>query len=83
MATNPQAMLQLLQMIKNSGNPQQFMMNMVGAQANRNPVFANLLQLMKNNDAKGIEQVVRNIAASQGITNFDEEFNSFRRTMGL
>lgn len=83
MATNSTMMLQLLQMIKNSGNPQQFVMNLVSAQANQNPVFANLLQLMKNNDSKGIEQVVRNIAASQGITDFDEEFNSFRRTMGL
>jgi len=83
MATNSTMMLQLLQMIKNSGNPQQFMMNLVSTQANKNPVFANLLQLMKNNDSKGIEQVVRNIAASQGITDFDNEFNSFRRTMGL
>lgn len=82
MATNSTMMLQLLQMIKNSGNPQQFVMNMVGAQANHNPVFANLLQLMKSNDSKGIEQVVRNIAASQGV-DFDKEFNSFRRTMGL
>lgn len=48
MATNPQAMLQLLQMIKNSGNPQQFMMNMVSAQANQNPVFANPLRQLMN-----------------------------------
>ena len=82
MATNYTMMLQLLQMIKSSGNPQQFVMNMVSAQANKNPVFANLLQLMKSNDSKGIEQVVRNIAASQGV-DFDKEFNSFRRTMGL
>ena len=82
MATNYTMMLQLLQMIKNSGNPQQFVMNIVSAQANQNPVFANLLQLMKSNDSKGIEQVVRNIAASQSV-DFDKEFNSFRRTMGL
>lgn len=82
MATNPTMMLQLLQMVKNSGNPQQLVMNMVSAQANQNPVFANLLQLMKSNDSKGIEQVVRNIATSQGV-DFDKEFNSFRRTMGL
>ena len=82
MATNSIMMLQLLQMIKNSGNPQQFVMNMVSAQANQNPVFANLLQLIKSNDSKEIEQVVRNIAASKGV-DFDKEFNSFRRTMGL
>ena len=76
MATNSIMILQLLQMIKNSGNPQQFVMNMVSTQANQNPVFANLLQLMKSNDSKGIEQVVRNIAASQGV-DFDKDLRAY------
>lgn len=74
--------MQTLQLIKNSKNPQQFVYNMVEQQAGNNPIFANLLNLAKNNKGAEIENVARNMCKEKGI-DFDKEFNSFRQALGL
>ena len=42
----------------------------------------NLIKLAKNNDTKSIENFARNYAKERGI-NYDKEFNSFKKTLGL
>ena len=73
---------QLIQMIKNGQNPQQLLMNILEGQAANSPMGANLLNLAKNNKTAEIEQIARNIAQTRGI-DFDQEFNAFKRTMGI
>jgi len=42
----------------------------------------NLAQLVQNHDAAGIEALARNFMKSQG-KDFDKEFASFKKQMGL
>lgn len=72
---------QLLSLIKNGQNPQQLAMFMLQSRAKNNPMLMNLLQLAQNNDTAGIEKVVRNVAAQQGV-DYDREFESFRKNLG-
>ena len=46
------------------------------------PIGKNLLTMAQSNNQQGIEQLARNICASQG-KNFDQEFNSFKKTLGI
>ena len=78
MKQNP---MQILQFIKASGNPQKFMLNMLQQQSN-NPIMANLIQMAQANDEKGIENFARNLMKEQGL-DFDKEFNTFRKTLGI
>ena len=74
---------QLLQMLKASGNPQQFVMTMLENSAKSgNPMIDNLLQCAKNNDGKGIEIIARNICKEKGV-DFNDALNSFRNGLGL
>lgn len=73
---------QLIQMIKSGKNPQQLMMNVLETQAQNNPIYANLTQMVKQGQTKDIEQFARNLAASQGL-DFDKEFAAFRQRTGL
>lgn len=79
MAFNP---MQMMQFVQKSGNPQQFVMNMLQQQSSGNPMMANLLNLAKSNNTNGIEQIARNVLKQQG-KDFDKEFASFRQTYGL
>lgn len=79
MFSNP---LQLIQAIQNSGNPQQFVYNMVNEQMGQNPLFANLLSLAKKGDGASIEKIARNIMAEKGI-NYDQAFTQFKNQLGL
>ena len=72
----------LLQMIKQGQNPQQLMLSILQGQANT-PLTQNLLNLARNGQTEEIEKIVRNIYAQQGGTNFDQEFEAFKRAMGL
>ena len=74
--------MQLIQMIKNGQNPQQLMLSYLAGQAGT-PVGANLLKLAQNGQVDELEKVVRNLYAQQGGTNFDEDFKSFKMSMGL
>lgn len=72
----------LIQLMNQSSNPQQFLLNFLENQMGQNPFFANLLTLAKQGDSKAIENIARNFCAQNG-KDFDKEFNSFRRTMKL
>lgn len=76
---NPQ---ELIQMIRGGQNPQQLMLNILSQQAN-SPFGVNLLNLARQGDSKQIEQIVRNLYAQQGGSNFDEDFKNFKQQWGL
>ena len=70
-------MMQFMQMIRQGGNPQMMLIQMLQGQAGRNPIAANLLSLARNQDTKGLEEIARNMAKEKGI-DFDTEFSKFR-----
>lgn len=72
---------QIVQLIKQGQNPQQLVMMMLQQQANT-PLGANLLQLAQQGQIAEIEKIARNICKEKGV-DFDQEFNNFRRNMGL
>lgn len=74
--------MQMMQFIRNSGNPQQLMMNMLEQQSGNNPMIANLLNLAKANKTSDIEQVARNLLKEQG-KDYDKEFANFKQMFGL
>ena len=72
----------LIQMIRQGNNPQQLMLSILQGQAYNNPLGKNLLNLVQQGDAAGIEKVVRNLYAQQGGQNFDQDFEAFKRALG-
>lgn len=78
----PTNMMQIISLMKNGGNPQQMVLSMLEQQTENNPFAANLLQLAKGNKSGEIEQIARNLAKEKGI-DFDTEFNTFKKTLGL
>lgn len=75
-------MFQLMQMLKQSTNPQEFVYNIVEEKMGQNPMFANLLNLAKNDRGAEVEQIARNMMKERGL-DFDQEFNNFRKMLGL
>lgn len=80
MNVNPE-MAHFINTIRN-GNPEQAMLSMLERSAQENPFMGNLLQMARNRDAAGIENIARNIAKERGI-DYDREFNSFKQMFGL
>ena len=74
--------LQLIGMIKNGGNPQQMVMNMLQNMGGNNPMVSNVLNMAQSGNTKQIEQFARNICKERGVS-FDDEFAKFRRQTGL
>lgn len=74
--------MQLMQMMKNSGNPQQMIMNMMRQQAGSNPVLNNALQMMEKGDNAGLENLARNLCKERNI-NPDEAFNQIKGQFGM
>ena len=74
--------LQLIGMIKNGGNPQQMVMNMLQNMGGNNPMMTNVLNMAQSGNTKQIEQFARNICKERGVS-FDDEFAKFRRQTGL
>ena len=72
----------LIQMIRQGNNPQQLMLSILQGQAYNNPLGKNLLNLAQQGRTEELEKVVRNIYAQQGGSNFDEEFEAFKRALG-
>lgn len=71
--------MDLIQMIRNGQNPQQLVLSLL---SQANPFEANLLELAKNDDTAGIEQIARNIAQSKGL-DYEKEFTNFKNMLGL
>lgn len=73
-------MYNVIQMLQNGQNPQQVVMSIL--QKQQNPMAANLVSLAQQGKTQEIEQIARNIMASQG-KNFDTEFQAFKSQLGL
>lgn len=74
--------MQLAQMIKSGGNPQQMIMNMMRQNAGNNPVLNNALNMAEKGDMRGIEQLARNLCNEKGI-NPDDAFNQIKGQFGM
>lgn len=74
--------MQLIGMIKNGGNPQQMIMNMLQNMGGNNPMANNVLAMAQKGDGQEIENFARNICKERGVS-FDDEFAKFKRQFGL
>ena len=74
--------MQLIQMIKNGQNPQQLMMSVLQQRSQGNPLYENLYNLAGKGKTGDIESIVRTMFKEKGL-DFDKEFNSFKKTLGL
>jgi hypothetical protein len=70
--------MQLIMQIKQGKNPQQLLMGILEANAQSNPVYANLLTMAKEGRTSDIEAFARNLARENGI-DFDTEFTKFKK----
>ena len=73
--------MQIIQLIKQGQNTQQLVMMMLQQQANT-PLGANLLSLAQQGKTAEIEKIARNLCKEKGV-DFDQEFNNFRKNIGL
>ena len=74
--------LSIIQMMK-SGNPQQFMQQIMGnSQIMSNPMMKNTMQMAQNGDMKGVEQMARNLCKEKGL-DADEMFNQSKNSLNM
>lgn len=73
--------MQIMQMLR-GGNPQQAIMNAMRNQAGRNPVLNNALDMAEKQDAKGLEQLARNLCESNGV-NADDMAKKIKSQFGI
>ena len=71
-----------LDLIKSGGNPEQIVMNYLETQMGSTPMGKNLLNLARGGRADEIELIARNLCKQKGV-DFDKEFNSFKRAIGM
>ena len=74
--------IDIINMLKNGGNPQQIVLSMLPEEQMTNPVIKNLVQLAQNNDTQSLQQFARNMFQEKGL-DFDQEFNSFKQRFGI
>lgn len=74
--------IDIINMLKNGGNPQQIVLSMLPKEQISNPVIKNLVQLAQNNDVESLQQFARNMFKEKGL-DFDQEFNSFKQRFGI
>lgn len=66
-----------------SKNPQQFMKNMANNNMiTGNPMAMNTLKMMQNGDAKGLEQMARNLCKERGV-DADQMLEQMKRQLGI
>lgn len=75
---NPMVLMQMLR----GGNPQQAIMNAMRNQAGQNPVLNNALDMAEKQDAKGLEQLARNLCESNGV-NADDMVKQIKSQFGM
>ena len=75
---NPMLLMQMLR----GGNPQQAIMNAMRNQAGQNPVLNNALDMAEKQDAKGLEQLARNLCESNGV-NADDMVKQIKSQFGM
>ena len=74
--------MQLLAMLRNGQLPQEYLIRALQQMGAQNPMASNLADLVQKHDTAGIETLARNLCQSQG-KDFDKEFASFKKQMGL
>ena len=74
--------MDLIGLIKGGYNPQQLVLTILQNNMQGNPMAQNLLALAQSGDTAQIEQIARNACREKGI-DYDKEFNSFKRNLGL
>lgn len=75
---NPMMLMQMLR----GGNPQQAIMNAMRNQTGQNPVLNNALDMAEKQDAKGLEQLARNLCESNGV-NADDMVKQIKSQFGM
>ena len=73
--------MQIMRMLR-GGNPQQAIMNAMRNQAGQNPVLNNALDMAEKQDAKGLEQLARNLCESNGV-NADDMVKQIKSQFGM
>lgn len=75
-------LMQMIQMMRSGGNPQQAIINMMKQQAGNNPVMNNAINMMEKGDNAGIEQLARNLCKERGI-NPDDMLSQVKNQFGI
>ena len=73
---------ELIELVKNTNNPEQIVMQFLQTQMQGTPMGDNLINMAKQGNNKGIEEFARNFLKQNGI-DFDKEFKAFRNQWGL
>ena len=74
--------MQLMQMIRGGGNPQQAIINMMKQQSGNNPVIDNAINMMEKGDNAGIEKLARNLCKERNI-NPDDILSQVKNHFGI
>lgn len=68
--------------MRNGGNPQNIVLNMIQRNMGNNPMMQNVYQMAQNKDEKGLEQFARNLARENGI-DVEQGLKMIRDNMGF
>lgn len=64
-------------------NPQQFIQQMMGnSQAMQNPMIKNAIQMYRNGDKEGINQLAQNLCKEKGIS-YTDAINQIKSQFGM
>ena len=74
--------MQLMQMIRNGGNPQQAIINIMKNQSGNSPVINNAINMMEKGDNAGIEKLARNLCKERNI-NPDDILSQVKNQFGI
>ena len=74
--------MQLMQMIRGGGNPQQAIINMMKQQSGNNPVIDNAINMMEKGDNAGIEKLARNLCKERNM-NPDDILSQVKNQFGI
>ena len=74
--------MQLMQMIRGGGNPQQAIINIMKQQSGNNPVIDNAINMMEKGDNAGIEKLARNLCKERNI-NPDDILSQVKNQFGI
>ena len=74
--------MQLMQMIRNGGNPQQAIINIMKNQSANSPVINNAINMMEKGDSAGLEKLARNLCKEKGI-NPDDMLSQVKNQFGI
>lgn len=74
--------MQLMQMMRPGGNPQQALITMMKRQAGNNPVMNNAIQMIEKGDSAGVEQLARNLCKEKNL-NPDDVLSQIKTQFGM